>query len=69
MRNDLDLGYDSVIDNKLIHHNINHIECNRNTTNEKKLINDISKLGKIDMIIFNKLWTRTGIALWLIAYL
>lgn len=52
---------DSVIDNKLIHHNINHIECNRNTTNEKKLINDISKFGKMDMIIFNTIKTFKNI--------
>ena len=40
---------------------INHIECNRNTTNEKKLVNDISKLGKIDMIIFNTIKTFKNI--------
>ena len=47
------INCDSVIDNNLIHHNIYHLEYNRNTTNERKIMSDLSKLGKIDMIIFN----------------
>ena len=47
------INCESVVDNNLIHHNIHHLEYNRNTTNERKIMSDLSKLGKIDMIIFN----------------
>ncbi len=47
------INCDSVIDNRLIQHNIHNLEYNKNTTNERKIINDLEKIKNIDMIIFN----------------
>ena len=47
------INCDSVIDNNLNRHNIEYLEYNKNTTNERKIISDLSKLGNIDMIIIN----------------
>ena len=44
---------DSVIDNDLIHNNIHYLEYNKNTTNGIKIMNDLNKFPKIDMLIIN----------------
>ena len=52
MYNIVCINCDSVIDNNLNRHNIEYLEYNKNTTNEKKIISDLSN-ENIDMTIIN----------------
>ena len=47
------INCDSVIDNDLIHNNIHYLEYNKNTTNGIKIMNDLKKFPKIDMLIID----------------
>ena len=43
----------NVIDKNLINNNIEYLEYNKNTTNGTKIMNDLKKFPKIDMLIIN----------------
>ena len=47
------INCDNVIDKKLINNNIEYLEYNKNTTNGTKIMNDLKKFPKIDMLIIN----------------
>ena len=55
------INCDSVIDKNLRINDVEFLEYPRNTNNERKIIADLSKLGKIDMIIFNTVKTFTNV--------
>ena len=47
------INCDSVIDKHLLQHNIEYLEYNKNTSNGNKIMNDLKKIPKIDMLIVN----------------
>jgi len=47
------INCDNVIDKNLINNNIEYLEYNKNTTNGTKIMNDLKKFPKIDMLIIN----------------
>jgi hypothetical protein len=47
------INCDNVIDQNLINNNIEYLEYNKNTTNGTKIMNDLKKIPKIDMLIIN----------------
>ena len=47
------INCESVIDKELLHNNIEYLEYNKNTTNGPKILNDLNKIPKIDMLIVN----------------
>ena len=47
------INCDNVIDKNLINNNIEYLEYNKNTTNGTKIMNDLKKFPKINMLIIN----------------
>jgi hypothetical protein len=47
------INCESVIDKNLLQNNIEYLEYNKNTSNETKILNDLNKIPKIDMLIVN----------------
>jgi len=47
------INCESVIDKNLLQHNIEYLEYNKNTSNGTKIINDLNKIPRIDMLIVN----------------